>query len=257
MRFISIILAALLCATCGSMAFAADTIIGDLTAYPAGSYLAYLAPFDRSKTNGVDHAQTAIVQPGVFPAQTKFVWDWPARGTGVYTFDAVDFGDYLYTAVPTPIHSQKLMNVTTLTETHNLTMTGATTGFDAIIDFFTTTAPGSSSPRAHEIEVFLHTPAYSVWYVQHGTAIGTYIDANGLAWTVTTDLTTTPHDILIMPADGRDVLAGTIDLKAMLTWLIGTKWVGGGEYFNGLALGAEVQQGVGAMTVNLFSVNYK
>jgi hypothetical protein len=252
MRFLLIAIAILISAGAN-----AQTVVGDLTAYSSGSYLAYLAPFDRSKTNGIDHSDAMIVQPAAFPGNTSIMWNWPANTSGVLSFLAIDFGDYLHTSVPVPITPKKLMNIVTLSETHGLTLSGSLNGYDAIIDFFTTSAAGSPSPQQHEVEIFLHTPAYSAAYVASCTPIGTYTDANGLAWVVAIDKSRLPHDILIMPVNGADIPAGTIDIKAMLTWLIGKSWIGGGEYFNGLALGVEVQQGIGGAAVNAFAVTYQ
>lgn len=236
----------------------AQTTVGDASAYASGSYLAYLAPFGKGlMIDGIGYSEAMIVQPGSFPANTSMLWNWPANTNGIVNFLAIDFGDYNNTVVPTPITPKKLMNISTLNETHSLTLSGSVTGYDAIIDFFTTSAPGSNSTKQHEVEILLHTPTYAAAYVASLTPIGTYTDANGLAWTVVADKVRLPHDIIFMPANQADVLTGSIDIKAMIAWLMSKSWVGGGEYFNGLGLGIEVQQGIGAASINSFSVNYQ
>ena len=59
-----------------------------------------------------------------------------------------------------------------------------------------------------------------------------------------------------MPTDTSDVLSGSIDIKAMLDYLVAHDVLTGNEYFNGLAMGAEVQQGSGSLEINNFAVTY-
>lgn len=236
----------------------AQTTIGDATPYANGSYLAYLAPFGKGAlVDGVDYSEAMIVQPATFPNNVSILWNWPANTSGIVNFLAVDFGDYNNTVVPAPIASKKVSAISALTETHALALAGDPSGYDAVIDLFTTSAPGSTTAKQHEIEIFLHTPAYSAGYVASVTQIGAYTDANGVAWTVAIDKSRLPHNILFMPADQSDIVSGTVDVKAMLAWLMSKSWVGGGEYFNGLATGVEVQQGLGAAQISQFSVDYR
>src|SRR6185312_14175343 len=112
-------------------------------------------------------------------------------------------------------------SITQLSQTINLSIGGDTNGYDVLIDFFTTLAANNFTNRQHEIEVFLHTPAYAAAYVQSLLQIGTYTDASGRAWTVAVDKNASPHDILFMPANQANVLSGTVDIRAMLNWLVG------------------------------------
>jgi hypothetical protein len=186
-------------------------------------------------------------------------WSWPTTpDNGVYDFDAINYGDYDGTVVQNPIASTPVNNLGTLTETHSLAFSGTLEGYDAIIDMFLTTTPEDSNTNAAEIEVFLHTPTYAAQYVQSQTPVGTF-QGSGITWTVTVD-----HgggesglDLLIMPSDQADVSSGTIDLKAMLQYLVSKGVLSGNLFFNGLGVGTETNYGSGSMVVNSLSVTYK
>ncbi len=237
----------------------ATITLGDHQNYTIGPYLAYLGPWNKGRlVYGKDYTESLTVRPATFPNATSIVWRWPRTPPaehGVYNFLHIAFGNYNNTVVQTPIAPKKVSAIKTLIQTHDLTLTGELEGYDVITDFFLTRAPGDSKTQAFEIEVFLHTPPYSADFVRSGRQIGVFREA-GRAWTVALIARPTPI-ILFAPARSGEVKAGTIDLAAMLRYLIAQKVLTGEEYFNGLGLGVEVRQGAGAATINAFSVVYE
>jgi hypothetical protein len=225
--------------------------------YTKHSYSAFAAPFNAgSLIRGKDYVDAITVHPATFPADTLMSWTWPSDPCpiGICNFVSIQYGNYYNTHPETPISSRKIKEIATLTEVHGLTLGGSLQGFDVIIDFFLTSEPGGDSVHAFEIEIFLHTPRSSVWYMNHLLPIGTYKDNNGVVWRAAIDAKA--KDILFMPIDKADVLSADIDLKTMLLWLVSRGTITGNEYFSGLATGAEVKQDFGSLLINSFSVTY-
>lgn len=246
---------ALIVASCACALAAPPVTIGDATAYARGNYLAYLSPWGKgTKVSGIDYTEAMVLQPDSFPNTVSMIWSWPANTNGVVNFLSIAFGNYYNTVVPSPIVPQKIAHIARLIETHSFSLFGATTGVNVIDDVFLSSLAYGGTQQ-HEIEVLLHTPAYAAAYLRSVTSVGTYTDARGIVWTVAIDKTRLPHDILFMPSNGADV-NGTVDLKAMLSYLVSTRWVSDGEYFIGMAIGAEVQQGIGSVLFNSFAVTY-
>lgn len=232
--------------------------IHDNKAYAKGPYLAYIAPFNKGENRfGTDYTESITIRRHHFPAQSVFAWRWPdvPAPPGVYDFSAIDYGNYNNTIVPTPIPSRRIGAIRKLRVTHDALFAGQLQGFDVIDDLFLTTSAGDSATKECEIEVFLHTPDYSAFYVPNSQPIGTF-RGSGITWTVTIANSGTLPDVLFMPADAADVPRGTIDLKDMLDYLVEQGTIPGTLYFNGLALGTETRQGSGSMTLRSFAVDY-
>ena len=234
----------------------ASQTIGPDQVYSQGAFTAFIAPFNAA---GVNYSANMTLANGSLTSGVNMTWNYGSTPTsaGVYDFSAIDYGDYDNTTPSTPVPSSTINNIQTLTETHNLSLAGNLQGFDAIDDMFLTASPGNSSTNAAEVEVFLHTPTYSAQYVQSSTPIGTFQDG-GITWTVakSTSNSGSYPDYLIMPANQADVAIGTVDVKAMLNYLVSNGGVSGNLYFNGFALGTETQVGGGSMAVNSLSVDY-
>jgi hypothetical protein len=235
-------------------------VIHDNEAYPAGAYLAYIAPFNKGALiYDRDYTESITVDAAVFPAQSLFSWRWPdtPASAGVYGFSAIDFGDYNNTAVPTPIPARRVGQIRTLNETHDASFAGLLEGFDVIDDLFLTGAPDDNTTNLFEVEVFLHTPRYSADYVRGTRRIGNFVGA-GIIWTVAID-ESAGHipDILFMPHDRSDIGSGTVDLRAMLAYLVDARVIPATVYFNGFAFGTETQRGAGEMRVTAFAASYE
>ena len=219
------------------------------TNYFCGPYTAYCASWEP----GYD--QSATIDTAAFPANTGLNWGAPAADS-IGAFLSLGWGNYDNTHPQTPVAPKKISEIDSLTVDCAIALSGDLAGCDAILDLFLTSAPGDSSTKVDEVEVFLVMPAYSEAYKASLRPIGTFVDSNGVAWQSVINQKTTPHDILFARADGQNVPAGSIDVLAMLKWLHGLGWISGNAYFNGLALGVEVMQGAGSATIGAFSVTY-
>ncbi len=253
MRVMTIILTFLLSSPAMS-----QVVLRDNQSYPSGSYLAYIAPYNKgSLWQGSDYNETISISNSLFPTSTVIYSQWPnvPCSKGVYGFNAIDFGDYYNTIVPLPIKSSKVNKIDALLETHDMVLSGYTDGFDVIDDLFLTSGPGSTSRHLFEVEVFLHTPSYSSRFFKTGRYIGTFTQSSQ-SWTVVVVPGDTP-DVLFMPTAQTDIISAAVNLKYMLDFLVYNKIISGNEYFNGMAFGSETQQGYGTLTINAFSVYYR
>lgn len=210
--------------------------------------------------HGQTHSQTMTVNTSTFPNGTSWSWTWPAPATccSVDSFYATFWGTAGFArsadpGAPAPI---QLKNIRTLTATLDASVTdsaicipsrfGKWTGnIDAIFDIFLF---GNPDPSANydplfEIEIVAHngpaltaSPAYTV--SENGRTWTGY-DYDGRWWFTT----------------GSDVLAGTIDLHAILQSLVTQGYATGKEWFLGIPFGAEVWCGTGSLTIN--SISYR
>ncbi len=233
-------------------------VLGDAQPFTKGSYFAFLAPFNAgSLVSGKDYIDRLVLQRSTFPDGTNINWQWPNIPCpgGIYNFNSVQFGNYYNTHPNVPIPSKAIIDIVTLIERYDLALGGSLDDFDVITDFFLTSTPGGDSSHAFEVEIFIHTPPYSIRYADHSTPIGTYVDASDRAWRVVID--NKAHDVLFMPVDQRFMQSTTVDIKAMLRWLVVQGTLAGNEYFNGLGIGVEVRQNEGSLAINSFSVTYE
>ncbi len=225
--------------------------------------MSYLAPWNKgSLVNGVGYAECTTYQPLTYPNSQTINWSWPETPpptAGVYNFLSVNFGNYDWTTVLTPVTPKEVGSISTLAQTFNLSIQGEVQGFDVIEDLFLTSEayPNGTNPinKKHEIEIFLHSPAYSIAYASSLTPIGTFI-ASGIQWTASINKNMAVPSVLIMPTNHTDALVGTVDIHAIFTYLIAKKIISNTEYFNGLGLGVEVRTGSGALTIKSLSTTY-
>ena len=105
--------------------------------------------------------------------------------------------------------------------------------------------------------MFLHTPSYSADYARSARRIGSFA-GSGTIWTVAID-ESAGHipDVLFMPHDRADIGNGTIDLRAMLAYLVDARVIPVTVYFNGFAFGTETRRGAGEMRVAAFAASYE
>lgn len=235
----------------------ASVTISEKTAWTKGAYTAYLAPWGAGWLKyGQDYTDSLTLDPNSFPNGTTMTWKWPAASTAhpIRNFDAIDFGNYNYTFPQTPIASAQVKNIGALKQTQDLLLGGDRSDFDVLTDIFLTTKAGDTNTKVAEIEIFLHTPQFSKEWGSSMTHIGTF-NGSGHTWKVAISYGNLPN-IVFMPTDTSDVLSGTIDVRAMMNYLVAHGTITGNEYFNGLAMGAEVHEGSGSLGVNNFVVNY-
>ena len=250
-----------------------SAVLTDYHTYTSGSYIAGVVPYGaaaRHDIEGTNYTESLTYSSGEsFPNNSRMTWQWPAIQSGqsaVGSYIQICYGDYDYTVPQTPITPEPVGNIATLTETHNFSLGGTLSGFDVIDDLFLTSQGTQGSEegiQTHEIEIFLHSPSYAQAYVlDSGNAgptvvrLGTFT-VSGITWVVAEDMGTTPKDILFMPQNLQDIPNQTVDIRAMLQYLANKSAISSTEWFNGFAIGVEVQQGVGFAAFNSFAVSYQ
>jgi len=237
----------------------AKTRYGDHELFTRGPYTAFMDPYNRGKfVAGVDFSQSFEVDPAQFPNGTRLKWDWPVREPkNVLGFLQVGgFGDYFNTVPKVPVPPRRVNEIDVLAASHKLQHSGTENGYDVIYDWFLTATPHGGDTHLFEVEVFVHTPQYSMKYFRRSIPIGRFESA-GVTWNVAIDRKTSPPDILFVPADGKDLSEASIDLKAMHSYLVSQKILTGNEYYNGHSLGVEPAQGSGSLFVESVRVEYK
>jgi hypothetical protein len=226
-----------------------------------GHYQSYLASWNKGQLQeGKDYWQCLAFNRQTYPDGQTIAWSWPNTpppSRGVYNFLAVDFGNYYDTVTPQPIAPQAVSDIKVLNQKYNLVISGDLDGFDVIDDFFLTRDPGKFDHKLFEVEIFFHTPSYSHTYARQVAQVGK-VTASGVQWNVSVDKHAgNGQDILIIPANGADLLSGEIDIKAILGQLIAAGVLTGTEYFNGLGLGVEVRQGSGRLNILKLGTAYE
>lgn len=238
-----------------------DDVLTDGKPYASGHYMSFLAPWNKgSLVEGIDYTECLTFNRSSYPDGQRISWSWPEvppKSKGVYNFLAVDFGNYDNTVVMSPIRPSRVRDIDKLTQQYALDISGDNQGFDVIDDLFLTSKSGDTSKKLFEIEIFLHSPGFAIKYASGATQIGTF-RASGTEWSASIDRhLSSAADILVLPAKRGDILAGTLDVKAVFDYLISAKILSGEEYFNGLGLGVEVRHGDGSLSINRLSITYE
>jgi hypothetical protein len=232
--------------------YGASTTIGDQQNYAkAGSaYLAYNSPWGRgSLTRPNDYADSSKIYPSVFPAQTTIDWRWPdAAHSQTYGYMFLSFGNYNYAAVSAPIPSRAVSAIAELKQTYAFSYTGQ--DFNALSEFYLTTAAGDSATKVAEIGWFLHTPAATLTFLNASTSWGVYTDDQNRKWNCRRSASGDAGNfIMFYPADGSDLLSGTLNGKHALDWLVAQGRISAALFFNGWGFGSEPLRSSGSMTV--------
>lgn len=221
-----------------------------------GSYSGYIDVYNSADLSTA-HSETITSLTDLFPQNVTMTFDWPDTDDWmIHSFLAIDYGDYYNTPALKPIAPSKLSELGTLTATTNFTLSGNTSGFDVIEDLFLTKAAGNDKTQADEIEILLHTPAYSQYWISTLQSVGS-VTVSGVTWNVSVGINyQNIPDFVFSPANRQDVLSSTLDLKAMLAYLESRGSLSSNLYFNGMAFGVETESGAGSLQLSNFSVNY-
>jgi len=209
--------------------------------------------------NGRDFTETITVDdPNTPNMNTTFSWNFPnvPAGGNVYSFPAIHYGqDYSMTAA-THITPEQVNNIKTLTVSSNISLSGQTDQYDAIVDGFLTSTPNGGLESANtEFEIYLHTPTTTKGWIG-GLPQHTFTDSQGIQWIIAGGGGSAGKQIAFAPANFQDLTNVTVDLKALLQAAVADGVISGTDYFNGLAFGNEPREGTGSMTVHSFQVNY-
>jgi hypothetical protein len=213
--------------------------------------------------NGRDFTQTITMYPNSFPSGTVIEWSWPNKPAlwNVYSFPMLVYGTYAGLAAPiTNVTAKQINNITTLTLSHDLSISGDPEQFDVIYDAFLAKVPVPGTEHANsifEIEVHCHTPSYFSEWLENGHTRYSFTDSQGTHWSIFDNPGVKPHMIVFVRADYGDLLNYTVDMKALLVAARSHGLLTGNEYWTGTGLGVEPQMGSGSLTINSFSVVFR
>ena len=261
-------------AVAGKSTSARSTFISDAATSPndrfsLGSFLAFQARNDYNQVR----QQIIAVNPSTFPNNVEIAWSWPnATDNTVKSWNAIDYGNYLGTVVPTPIPSAQISTLTALNSTHSFTYTAPANSGNVTVDGFLFSSESSTqATMLCEWQAFFHTPPATKAFVDSNPSLGTYTSAaiNGtpaITWNVAMQASNffgVPY-YLAYPADGADLLNATFDIKAFFDFLrgkdkagqTGVKCLTGNEYYNGHGWGVEALRGTGSCVLSALSVTY-
>lgn len=207
-----------------------------------GAYGIFNAPFRAAAmgyTRGPDYWDQTNYTPGNLSAGVTIKTQWPSLSTGcmgsICGFMAVDFGDYDNTVVAAPITAQQISTITTLNLGLTSTFGGMLTGYDSILDLFSTLAANDNTNNLHELEIMLHCPTgFCQNFVNGATAVTTFTDSFGNAWILKHSGT-----INIAYISGFPDFSGNANVLQILQHFVSAGLMANTEWFNGLAVGTE------------------
>jgi hypothetical protein len=237
-------------------------LFGDWATYNIsnGPYWAYNSTWNRgSLVNGKDFTQSLTLDNANFPNGSVLAWSWPntPAPNNVYSSPCLMFGTYAQVAAPTPTIPYKQINaINALTVTHNVTLSGDPTEFDAIYDFYLQSSTDTSTQGLFEIELHMHTPQYFIDWINRSLTKYNFTDAGGTNWIIARNRDVSSPMIIFVRADFADNLNTMVDLKALLMAAKANGLLTGNEYFTGLAMAVEPREGSGSMTIDSLSVTY-
>lgn len=237
--------------TSGGLPVARGGVIGTNTTYLVWPYSAYLQSFGVA---GVTVTQQATLTPA-FPNGTQA--SWSVSGGDASTVKSylgvVNYGNYFGTSAQgTHIPPAQIKNISALTGTHSISFTG--TNFNVMYDIFLSPdVDGIAHPC--EIEIMLHaSSAAQSWFLTL-TTIGT-TTISGISWDVKKSADAV-QQIVFMQTSRADIPTGTIDLLAMLNYLVTTSTISSSSlFYHGHGFGVESIAGSGTITINSFSITY-
>lgn len=236
------------------------TVLTDRMFYSQGSLIAYASPWCTLYTDklvvGVDLVNSISLVPSAFPndtiISTKAPMDNPnLYGCGVYGYVHLAYGNYDSGVPKVAVAPVQVSAMRSSLIDFNVTRGNSTGEYNILNEFYLTSAPGASDDKVVEIGFFLHPSATAIAFAKTGQIIGTFRDSSGRSWNVAR----VGKFIMLFPEDGGDVLSGTLDIKQVLTFLIGKGEITGKEWLNGMAIGVEPVRGQANVTINRWAVS--
>lgn len=238
---------------------------GDKQGYSANGFTAFAAPWSTNPgganaglSTPADYQDTIRVRPALFPDDSLIQWRWPTPGPGsVAGYMHIARGNYDGSSAQgfTP---WQVGNITSFTETVDLTTTGTAADYVVLNEFYLTVASGDVSDKKFEIAHWLHAAGAALTFFNGSASIGEYTDASGRVWEVRN---TGPNPagaayIVFLLKSRADLLAATLDKRAALIWLVSQGLVLNHLWVNGTAIGVEPYRGSGSMLVKDYAVSF-
>jgi Ca2+-binding RTX toxin-like protein len=209
---------------------------------------------------GSDYTQTVTYDPDTGPAGTRFDFAWPAADTWrVYGYPELATGWNPWIEQGGDALTTRADNLRSLTVDYDVTLAGDTDSYNIAIDMWLTDRPnGDRGDITTEVLITLHEPLPGApddapVYTDPGGFRGRLAVYEGLtSGNVTWDL--------VAIEALNSVPAGSIDLGALMRWLIGQGVVNAADHVGGFEFGAEVyavpQGSSGSVTVNALDFDF-
>lgn len=234
-------------------------VLPDNTLYAPGDYFAYAAPwctaYDPSLVVGQNITNTISLLRSTFPNDVVITADTPdhyptVSKCGVYGYNAVTFGHYLTVNTAARMQPRQVKDIGTLAMSFDMTLGGGGE-YNILAESFLTAAEKDFSTKI-EIGFYTHSTARAVSFAKNSATIGAYVDNAGRNWSVTKAGTF----VMFVHDGGKDLTAGTLDVRGAFSFLMARGVLTGDEWFNGISLGMEPLRGKGVATIHTWSVSY-
>jgi hypothetical protein len=209
---------------------------------------------------GSDYTQTVTYDPDTTPGGLRFDFDWPAADTWrVYGYPEIATGWNPWLEQGGDALTARVDNIRTLQVDYDVTLGGDSDSYNIAIDMWLTDRPnGDRGDITTEVLITLHEPLPGApddapVYTDPGGFRGRLAVYEGLtSGRVTWDL--------VAIEALNSVPAGSIDLGALMRWLIGQGVVDASDHVGGFEFGAEVyavpQGSSGSVTVNALDFDF-
>jgi hypothetical protein len=234
------------------------TLTADSATYGSGSFWAFNNVWGKgSLVNGVDYTQSISFVDSTFPDGITMSWNWPVTPS-VLAYPEVIYGTSPYTPTPSGVTalppSTQVADFANLSTQYSFSIAGQTNHFDVTFDMWLTSQPnGGRATVEDELMIVVHNPwgwgpDGSPNFTTGGITVwesGTQSNSSGTqSWT------------LLSAVSSTDMLSGTISISNVLKGLIWNGSLTGNEYISGVEVGAEVNGGVGSLTINNLSYQW-
>lgn len=247
--------------------------------YQSGDYIAYVNNWGAESMGipKIDFSQTVRLSKSAFPNKTLVTWKYPdqpyGNGAIVYGYPMIAWGKTTLSLSGYNTNNvlAKIGDIAELTQKYDVTLTGDPKYNNLMSDMWmwdhiTGKIAGEITfnvkPSDHILywgspnNYFGQQPgAHSFQFSQDGNQYNMLVSTSS----ANSGLETIPGSkmIIIIPTDGSQKTAGTIDWAQVFKILLDAKDIDPNWLIKGIEMGVEVQAGSGSMLVNNFNVTLK
>jgi hypothetical protein len=247
-----------------SAALASEVQLSDRQSFTVGSYGAYSAPWSTypgqkndNLVSGRDFKNYIVISPAKFPDETTIISRWPENLTGgVLGYTHIYYGNYDGGRPAVPVAPKQVRDIVRFSERVDYDITGQTGKSTLLGEFYLTRAPNDEDAKAYEIGILYQASDEARAFFQSSQSIGEFEDVQGRRWDVV-DAGKNPAGatyIIFAPRAQRSV-AGHIDRKAMLDFLVREKVIQDTLWVNGIGLGLESHGGASEVRIQRWRVD--
>jgi hypothetical protein len=223
----------------------------------SGPFTGYCSPWsidgDAAMKQGVHYQDWLKVTTDLFPAATEIGWSWPEslnHATGVRGYNHIAYGNYDYTAPPTPVEPRQVSALKELRQSFSWEPVPGDSRYNVLTEFYLTKVKGDAGTKCMEVGFFPHYPVETLAFMKKDTQMGQWTDSEGRIWTVSYHPGPASKGPYVTFYPAGDLYDESIDMKAALAFLKAKGVITGAEWVNGLAFGVEPLSGSGQILLN-------